>query len=200
MVLMGIAGFFLAGCATTGQIKVPVGHEKYAPSFRAADYGYFKGKKVVLAPFHNQAQNTKTWGYFSADNKYLYESNEHLQNYFWYCFQKAFRYIGVRVVDYQSDDRYYHHRYWWGAPDPAAYKAPKGVAEFQLILTSVTDQDFQFKVLVFKNGETKLDKSYGVKMPPPQTDRPADLEKRSYRLVDLAFTAIMKDADFRRVF
>ncbi len=155
---------------------------------------------MVLASFQNQAQNTKSWGYYSADNKYMYEGNATLETYYWSCFQKAFRHIGVNVVDYLSDDRYDHHRYWWGAPGPGAHRAPKGISEFQMILTSMTDQEFKFKVLIFKNGETKLDKSFAVTMPPAGTDKIPDLERRSYRLVDAAFTTIIKDKDFRRVF
>lgn len=197
--LIAAAGF-IAGCATTGGAKVAMSYEKYSPSFRAADYSYFKGKKVALASFQNQAQNTKAWGYFSADDKYMYEGNATLESYYWYCFQKAFRHIGVKVVDYESDDRYYHHRYWWGAPGPGAYRAPKGVSEFQFIITSMTDQELKFKALIFRNGETKLDKAFAVTMPPAGTDNLSELEKRAYRLVDLAFTTIMKDRDFRKVF
>jgi hypothetical protein len=54
--------------------------------------------------------------------------------------------------------------------------------------------------LVFKNGETKLDKAFTVNMPPAGTDKIPELERRAYRLADLAFTTIMKDRDFRRVF
>jgi hypothetical protein len=39
-----------------------------------------------------------------------------------------------------------------------------------------------------------------VTMAAAGTDNTADLENRTYRLVDLAFTAIMKDKDFQRVF
>ncbi len=210
IVLVCIIGFFLAGCAGAGSTKIIMKQEKYAPSFKAGDYSYMRGKKVVLSSFSNQAQNTKAWSYFSVDNKYMYEGNATLESYYSYCFNKAFRHIGVTVVDYRYDDRYrddrhyyrhgYRHGYWWGAPGPGAYSAPKGVPEFQFVLTSLNDQEFQFKVLLFKNGETKLDKAFTVTMPPASTEKIPDLERRSYRLVDLAFTAIMKDKDFRRVF
>jgi hypothetical protein len=202
IILICILGFFLAGCATVGSTKITMNYDKYSPSFRAGDYSYMKGKKVILSTFSNQAQNTKAWSYSSVDNKYMYEGNATLESYYSYCFKKAFRHIGVKVVDYQYDDRdyHYHHHYWWGYPGPGSYRAPKGVPEFQFVLTSLTDQEFKFKVLLFRNGETKLDKSYTVTMPPAGTDKITDLERRSYRLVDLAFTAIMKDGDFRRVF
>jgi hypothetical protein len=45
-----------------------------------------------------------------------------------------------------------------------------------------------------------MDKSFFVTIPPAGTDEVPELEKRAYRLVDVAFTAIMKDRDFRRVF
>ena len=177
--------------------------EKYSPSFRAGDYSRVKGKKLILSSFYNQAQNTKAGSYNSADNKYMYEGNATLENYYWGCFRKAFKHIGVNLVDYTygGGPRPYHHGYWWGyAPPPEAARAARGVPEFQLILTSMTDQEFRFKVLLFKDGETKLDKDFTVKMAPAGTDNVGELEKRSYRLVDLAFTTIMKDRDFQRVF
>jgi hypothetical protein len=69
-----------------------------------------------------------------------------------------------------------------------------------MTLTSLTDQEFSFKVYVYKNGETKLEKDFTVKMAAAGTENVADLERRSYRLVDLAFTTIMKDKEFQRVF
>ena len=158
---------------------------------------------MIIAGFSNQAGNTKAWSYNSADNKYMYEGDAKLENYYWYCFQKAFRYIGVNVVDYTygGGPRPYYHSYWWGyAPPPEGARAGRGVPEFGMTLTSLTDQEFSFKVYVYKNGETKLEKDFTVKMAAAGTDNPANLEKRSYRLVDLAFTTILKDKDFQRVF
>ena len=135
----------------------------------------------------------------------MYEGDAQLESYYWYCFQKAFRHIGVNVVDYTyaGGPRPYGYHYGWGYgydPGPEAARAAKGVAEFGLTLTSLTDQEFSFKVYVYKNGETKLEKDFTVKMSAAGTDNVADLEKRSYKLVDLAFTTIMKDKDFQRVF
>jgi hypothetical protein len=200
IVIVCIICLFLAGCASS--TKIMMTQEKYSPSFRAGDYGRYKGKKLVLSSFSNQAQNTKAYDYFSTDKKYMYEGNASLENYYLYCFQKAFRHIGVSLVDYNYDGAYnpYHHGYWWGAPGPGAYRAPKGVLEFQFILLSITDQEFKFKVLLFKNGESKLDKEYTVTMDAAGTDNAGELEKRSYRLVDLAFTTIMRDRDFQKLF
>ena len=70
--------------------------DKYSPSFRAGDAGRLKGeKKLFLSPFYNQAQNTKSWSYYSADRKYMYEGNVQLETYFWNCFYKAFKQAGV---------------------------------------------------------------------------------------------------------
>jgi len=201
IILACIIGFFLMSCAASS--KITMTQEKYSPSFRAGDYSRVKGKKLILSSFYNQAQNTKAGSYNSADNKYMYECNATLENYYWGCFRKAFKHIGVNLVDYTygGGPRPYHHGYWWGhAPPSEAARAARGVPEFQLILTSMTDQEFRFKVLLFKNGETKLDKDFTVKMAPAGTDNVGELEKRSYRLVDLAFTTIMKDRDFQRVF
>jgi hydroxyacyl-ACP dehydratase HTD2-like protein with hotdog domain len=204
IILVCIIGLFLTGCAAAGS-KIMMKQGKYTPSFRSGDYSRYKGKKLILDAFTNQAGNTKAWSYNSADNKYMYEGDAQLEGYYWYCFQKAFRHIGVNIVDYSyggGPHPYgYHHGYGWGyAPPPEVARAARGVPEFALTLTFLTDQEFSFKVYVYKNGETKLEKDFTVKMSVASTENVADLEKRSYRLVDLAFTTIMKDKDFQRVF
>jgi len=204
IILVCIIGLFLTGCGAAGS-KIMMKQGKYTPSFRSGDYSHYKGKKLILDAFTNQAGNTKAWSYNSADNKYMYEGDAQLEGYYWYCFQKAFRHIGVNIVDYSyggGPHPYgYHHGYGWGyAPPPEVARAARGVPEFALTLTSLTDQEFSFKVYVYKNGETKLEKDFTVKMSVASTENVADLEKRSYRLVDLAFTTIMKDKDFQRVF
>lgn len=192
-------GLFLAGCA--GGTKVVTTQEKYAPSFKASEFSRYKGKKLVLSSFFNQAQNTKAYAYFSPDKKLTYEINIQLETFYYNSFQKAFKHIGVNLVDYVYDSSHpYRHHYWWGVPGPAGYRAPKGVPEFQFILLSMTDQEFKFKVLLFREGETKFDKEFTVTMAPAASDQPAELEKRAYQLVDLAFTTILKDRDFSRMF
>jgi len=206
IVLACIIAFFLVGCVAAGS-KIKMTQGKYKPSFRSGDYGHYKGKKLILAGFTNQAGNTKARSYNSDDNKYIYEGDAQLESYYGYCFQKAFRHIGVNVVDYNyggGPHPYgYHHGYGYGwgyVPPPAAARAAKSVPEFGLTLISLTDQEFSFKVYLYKNGETKFEKDFTVTMSAAATENVADLEKRSYKLVDLAFTTIMKDKDFQRVF
>jgi hypothetical protein len=190
---------FLLGCVAA--TKVTLSSDKYHPSFRASDVSRLTGKKLVLDAFVNQAQNTKAWNYYSADKKYMYEGNAQLETYYWSCFQKAFKYAGVKLVEYSYDDYRRPHPYWWGGPVNRA-KEPqfKGVPEFQLILTSLTDREFKFKGLLFKDGQTKFEKEFSVTMNAPESENQADLEKRAYRLVDLAFTTIVKDKDFQKAF
>ena len=205
LILFSIICLFLAGCGGAASSKILMKEGKYSPSFGSGDYSRYKGKKLILAGFTNQAGNTKAWAYYSADNKYMYEGDAKLESYYWYCFKKAFHHIGVNVVDYYygGGPRPYGYHYGWGYgydPGPDARRAARGVPELGMTLTSLTDQEFSFKVYVYKNGETKLEKDFTVKMNAAGTENPADLERRSYRLVDLAFTTIMKDKDFQRVF
>jgi hypothetical protein len=188
--------FFLIGCVAG--TKVTMTQDKYTPAFKSGEFSRLKGKKLVLSNFINQAQNTKTYDYFSADKKVTYETSASLESYFWYCFQKDFKHVGVNLVDYNHAGYYGPHSYWWGAPPPQAPRAAKGVPEFQLVILSITDQEFKFKAFVFKDGQTKFAKAYSVTMPAAGTENVADLEKRSYRLVDLAFTTIMKDREFQK--
>jgi hypothetical protein len=203
MLVFSIIALLLAGCASG--TKVTMTQEKYSPSFKSGDFSRYKGKKLVLSSFSNQAQNTKTYNYFSPDKKLNYEWNVSLDQLYANGFAKAFKHVGVNLVDYTYDNDYrsrhgYRHGYWWGGPGPGGYKAPKGVAEFQFTILSMTDQEFKFKVVVFKDGETKLDKDYTVTMAAATTADPAELQKRGYQMMDQAFTTIMRDRDFQKVF
>ena len=195
-----IAVLFMGGCATG--TKVALNQEKYSPSFKPGDYSRYKGKRLVLANFANQAQNTKSSSYSSADKKYVYEGGTSLESYYQGCYQKAFAHIGVKLVDYVYREDYArnnYHRHWWGYH--SGYGPPKGVLEFQLVLLSLTDQEFKFKALLFKEGDTIFDNDYTVTMAPaPETDDTASLERRAYHLVDLSFTTIMKDRAFQKFF
>jgi hypothetical protein len=194
-IIISIAmALFVFGCASS--TKVMISSDKYSPAFRAGDVSRLKGKKLILSSFYNQAQNTKTWNYFSADKKYMYEGNAQLETYYWNCFYKAFKQAGVKLVDYGYGD--YRGPWWWGVPPPGHQS--KGVAEFQLILTSLTDQEFKFRALLFKDGQTKYEKEFTVNMDAAQSENAAELEKRAYRLVDLAFTTIIKDREFQKAF
>ncbi len=196
-----VSAFLLMGCAAGS--KVTMKQENYTPGFRSADFGRYKGKTVILDNFINQAANTKTWGYNSADNKVYYEATTHLESYLWYCFQKAFQQMGMKVYD-QTYGGYWHpyHPYWWGAapPPPRAQAAVKGATEFQLILTSMTDREAKFQVLLLKNGENKLQKDYTATVQPVSSQDANVLEKGAYKLVDQMITTIFKDRDFQKVF
>ena len=203
VVVLCAAALLLSGCVSGGT-KVPLTQQKYSPSFNAGEHSRYKGKRLALANFINQAQNTKTYSYASPDKKYVYEGDASLETYYQSCYEKAFKHIGVKPAEYVYREDYartYHHRYWWGHPGYASYGPPKGVPEFQLVLLSLSDEEFKFKVIIFKEGDIKFDKDYAVTMAAaPETDNTATLERRAYQLVDLSFTTIMKDREFQKHF
>ena len=53
---------------------------------------------------------------------------------------------------------------------------------------------------LIKPGESTFQKEYTVESPPAGTTDLAELEKRSYRLADAAFTAMVGDPGFRKAF
>lgn len=190
-----MAALVMIGCVTGGT-KVTIKNDNYSPGFRSSEIGR-KGKAVIMSNFINQAANTTSWGYHSADKKVTYEATAHLESYLWSCFQKAFQHAGLKV----QDQYYGYHLYWWGpGPGPARTQAARGITEFQLVLKSMTDQECTFQILLFKNSETKFQKDFIVKMPPASTEDAKELEKRAYRMVDQMVTAVFRDREFQKVF
>jgi len=171
----------LTGCPRGGT-KVYIKQNIYSPSFETASLSAYKGKTLYFSSVTNNAANTSTWDYYSADSLYAYEATPSLHSYFWDCFIKSFNRIGVKTIVTP-----------W---DPATQTAP----ELQIVLNSVSDQKFVFGVNLLKPGESTYQKEYTVEAPPAGTADLAELEKRSYRLADAAFTAMVGDPEFRKAF
>lgn len=201
-VICCIAILALLGCGAGGGMKVALKQDNYKPGFKSGEFSRYRGKTVVLDNFINQAANTTSWSYASADKKFTYEASEHLESYMWYCFKKAFDYTGMKVLDASYGGQYpYYHPWGWGPrPYQQQVAAPKGVSDFQIVLKSLTDQEWIVQVLVFKNGETKLQKDYTVTVPPTASQDKAELEQRAYRTVDQLVTTVFRDREFQKAF
>jgi hypothetical protein len=173
---------FLALTGCRGGTKVFIKQTSYNPSFATANLSAYKGKALYFSYVTNNAANTSIWDYYSADTKYAYEASPALQTYFWDCFVKSFNRIGVITL---------------ASAGPAGTET---TPELQIVLNSVSDQKFVFTANLIKPGESTFQKEFTVETPPAGTADLAELEKRSYRLVDDAFMAMVGDPAFRKAF
>lgn len=171
---LAVAG--LVACRAAGT-KVVIRQELYVPSFKAENLSAYKGTKVYLSSVNNEANNTSIWNYYSPGSAVYYEATPALRTYFWDCFIKDFNWIGVKMA---SD----------------ASEAPN----MEVVMTSITDQELKFRVILLAPGRSPFRKDYTVTMAPTQETDPAKLEQRGYRLVDEAFTAIVRDPEFQKAF
>lgn len=83
-----VAACVLIGIMVNGCGGVLVSLKNYEPEF-TADHSVYKGKRVYLMNFENQAADTSVWYYFSPDQKFSYGIDTFIHNYFWYSFQVA---------------------------------------------------------------------------------------------------------------
>jgi hypothetical protein len=167
----------IIGCTTLTAVKVPLGN--YNPSL-SGDYSVYKGKRVYLMNFDNQANDTSIWNYYSPDKKFSYSGSNTIHNYFWYAFQDAFVKAGMRVSNVDNPD----------LTAPAMW----------ITLLSITDVSYLVRVTVQKTGTTLLEEKYTIQDPPfEEKDRtPAVLEERAYRMTNRLIETIMKDPRFRK--
>jgi hypothetical protein len=159
-------------------VKVPL--DNYKASF-SGGYEAYKGKRVYIMNFDNQANDTTIWRYFSPDKKFGYIMNDTLHNYFWYAFRNAFLKNGMLVSTVDN-------------PDPAA-------PAMWVTLLSITDEQYRVQVTVQKKSITEFTNPYTIQEPPAdEKDRtPELLEQRAYRMTNRLIETILKDTNFQKV-
>jgi hypothetical protein len=169
-----IISIIMIGCAMT---KVPLSN--YRSAF-TGDYGVYKGKRVYLMNFDNQAGDTSIWYYYSQDKKLSYAGNDTLHNYFWYAFENAFTKLGMLVSKMDNPD----------VTAPAM-----GVT-----LLSITDVNYNVSVIVQNRGVTVFTEKYTIQEPPLAEKDPnlAALEERAYRMTNRLIETILKDPGFQK--
>lgn len=169
-----IISIIIIGCT----VKVPLSN--YNPVF-TGDYSVYKGERVYLMTFDNQAKDTSMWYYYSLDMKFYYSTNDTIRNYFWYAFRDACTKAGMLVSDEDNPD----------LTAPAM-----GVTLF-----SITDVNYDVRVTVQKRDITVFTKAYTIQEPPlEEKDRNlAVLEQRAYKMTNRLIETIMEDPGFRKV-
>ena len=142
----------------------------------------YKGKKIYLMNFDNQAQNTTIWYYYSPDKKFAYGGDSTVHNYFWYSFQKALLNLGMEVSNVDRQD-------------------PKAPAMW-MTLKSITDNRFESEVNLLKFDNPFFTKTYSVAAEPlGEAQRtPEDLEKRAYNMTNKLIETILDDPDFKNAY
>jgi len=170
-----IISIIMIGCAMT---KVPLSN--YRSAF-TGDYGVYKGKRVYLMNFDNQAGDTSIWYYYSQDKKLSYAGNDTLHNYFWYAFHDAFTKLGMPISKVDN-------------PDPTA-------PAMWVTLLSITDVNYHVRVTVQKKGITEFTQEYTIQEPPLEGKDPnlVALEERAYRMTNRLIGTIMEDPGFQKV-
>ena len=154
----------------------------YYPAF-TTDLSEYKGKRVYLMNFDNQARDTSVWYYYSPDKQYAYGSNSLIHNYFWYSFEKALLSLGMWVSNMDKPDPY----------APALWMTLKSVndARFEV---EIKMQKFVYGVFF-----TKVYAVTGEDI--KQEERTAEnMEKRAYRMTNRLFETILTDPQFKKAY
>jgi hypothetical protein len=168
-----ILSIIIIGCT----VYVPL--TTYNPVF-TGDYSGYKGKRVYLMNFDNQAPDTKFWYYFSPYIRTFYYTNNSIHNYFWYAFRDAFTKLGMLVSNVDNPD----------LTAPAMW----------VTLLSITDENYDVRVTVQKKGITVFTGVYTILEPRlEKKDRnPAVLEERANKMTKKLISTILEDPAFQK--
>ncbi len=172
---LAIFALFTLGCPGP-RAYVQLNQYKYIPSLTAANYPALKGAQLNLLNFTNTAMNTNIFHYYSPDRSVYYETPQLLSSYLWYTFRDAFSQAGIRVFE--------------------NVRTMTGVADFHLIMLSMSDRTFEFRVNMTRDGITIMQKIYTVNMADANSIDPYVLEKNAYAMIDKSVETVLKDHDF----
>jgi hypothetical protein len=181
--MRGVA-FFLVVMAAAVAIGcndyVYLSHLDYRPNLDA-DLASYRGQAIVLNYFYNRAEDTYLWYYRNLDRRLFYSTDDTVENYFYYCFYKAFGAAGLTVH-----------------PPGGAAQAPT----FDLAFRSLTDAAATYQVTLMNQGRY-FQKTYQVTfpaIPEKQFESEAALRQSAYRMVDLMVLKILTDPEFKKAF
>lgn len=174
--------YVLIAVRVAAQARDIIPLRNYYPAF-TTDLNEYKGKRVYLMNFDNQARDTTVWYYFSPDKQYAYCGKSLIQNYFWYSFEKALISLGMWVSNMDKPDPY----------APAMW----------MTLKSVTDTMFEVEVkmqkFVYGVFFTKIYTATGEDI--KQEERTLqNMEKRAYRMTNKLFETILTDPQFKKAY
>jgi len=175
---------FFAFC-TVAQARsdiVPI--KNYSPKF-TADLSEYKGKRVYLMNFDNQARDTTVWYYFSPDGKFAYGSSSLIHNYFWYSFERALISLGMWVSNMDKPDPY----------APAVWMTLKSITDANFIV------ELKLQKFIYGVSFTKTYTVAGEELPVNAEQRTREyLEKRAYNMTNKLFETILNDPEFKKTF
>ena len=167
------ANVILTGCGK----NINLSDTGYTPGASVRNITEYKDAEISLGGFTNNAAKTKRYAYFSADKSVSYSTNSLLPDYMWYCFEKAFKNIGMRVNE--ADEA------------PSLY----------IIINEMLDTGIKFDLNLYKGDELLHAREVTVSMPEAPSAKEADpalLEKNAYNMMDSAFASVVNDPDFRK--
>lgn len=173
--ILVIAVLFAVACSSP-KAFVQLNQYKYIPAASASSYPGYKGTQLNLLNFTNTALNTNIFHYYSPDRNVYYETPQLLNSFLWYTFKDAFSQVGIRVYD--------------------NVRTIPTVPEFHLIMLSMTDRTFEFRVNLTKDGAAVFQKIYTVNMKDTNSYDPVVLEKNAYAMIDKSVDTVLKDPEF----
>ena len=160
------------GCTQT----VPV--QRFTPRFDA-DWSIYAGAEIEMMNFSNWDWDTSTWYFYSADNSFRFDPNDHVQDYFWNAFHVAFESLGMRVA--------------------SEYEMHAAVPVIWLRFFRIDEREIRTELHI-DNTAHGIVREIRVTAPPvPESQRtPERMERRIYDLTNDLINAVLRDAGFRQ--
>lgn len=182
VLLTGILLCTLLAVNTVAQAaSVVVTLTNYFPNF-TTDLSEYRGKRINLLDFDNQAKDTTLGYYFSLDRKTSYSGPSFIDNYFWYSCEKALISLGMVVSNRNTPDPH----------APAVWMSLKSMSDVKF------EVELKLQKFVYGVSFTKIYTITGENLPDKVEQRTKEyLEKRAYNMTNKLFETILNDPEFK---
>lgn len=186
VVFSAIVFLMFFGCGPLTSTVIQLNREKYNPQINPSDYSSLQGKVILFDSIEDKSTNTTNLAFFNPEKTIGYQlfySSQHtlsqpVVSFFWYSLKKGFEQAGIKIIE--------------GGP---IYDA-----ELLMTISSLTDEEIHFNILLTQKGKPFYRKDYVVAVQKTTIKDPEFLERRAYSMLDSIIHAMLDDKNFQEAF
>jgi hypothetical protein len=196
--LLFVLALFLLSCAAIW-ITIPLKPDKFIPSISDSKYATFKGKQVILSPVITKDPDIGEggWYYYGSNSLVRYASDNSIEEYLQFCFEKTLKQVGALVYSETISRRGFLMFQWAQSENRTT---PPEAKEIQITINTLKDCTMVLTATIFTKNTIAFQKDITVALGDAEESNRSYLEKRTNEFYNKIVSSVLLDNDFQAAF